>query len=87
MGTGSATSLQPGCDIPGVAREPITCRYADRFGTPAACGAFDLDHHQRAAEAGVCCVVLAFDLDGHDNEIPAPTGPDWPDFTPGVAGE
>lgn len=63
--------------------EPITCRYANRPGWSAACGAFSREHHARAAEAGVCCVVLAFsDLgkdQGHDF---APTGPDWPDFAP-----
>lgn len=40
-------------------KPPIRCRYA-KSGMPAACGAFDLQHREAAAEAGVCCVDLAF---------------------------
>lgn len=60
---------------------PITCRYADRPGRAGACGAFDTEHHARAAALNVCCVDLAFhDVD--DLEV-VPTGADdWPPFTP-----
>ncbi len=60
---------------------PIVCRSS----LAAACGGFDRDHHTRASEAGLCCMVLAFrdvanDLDDHD--VSAPTSPDWPTFEP-----
>jgi hypothetical protein len=59
----------------------IACRYANRPGWPAGCGAFDLGHRERSAEAGVCCVVLAF-ADVGQQEPQAPSGGDWPDFAP-----
>lgn len=43
-------------------KPPIVCRYKDRPGWSAACGAFTLQHREQAAAAGVCCVTLAFDL-------------------------
>jgi hypothetical protein len=59
---------------------PITCRYAGI--KAAACGAFDTEHHARAGAAGVCCVTLAFaDVSDHQ-DVSAPTGPDWPPFSP-----
>ena len=53
---------------------PISCRYADLPGRAAACGAFDTEHHARAAEAGLCCATLAF--------TGTPVDPDWPPFAP-----
>jgi len=57
VGTGSFPILAPGSDKH---REAIACRYASRLDVGAACGAFSLEHHARAAQAGVCCVTLAF---------------------------
>ena len=66
--------------------QPITCRYAGRKGRVAACGAFESEHHARAADLGLCCVDAAFrdlDLDQGDEELhTAPTSPDWPVFQP-----
>jgi len=59
---------------------PIVCRYANRPGRAGACGAFDTEHHARAAALSVCCVELAFhDVD--DQEV-TPAAADWPPFAP-----
>ena len=59
----------------------IRCRYADLPGRAAACGAFDTEHHARAAEAGLCCATLAFTgTDQDDLDVSAPVDPDWPPF-------
>lgn len=81
VGTGSAPIVGQTGDIPAT---PIRCRYANRSGYVAACGAFDAEHHTRAAEAGLCCVDLAFREVGHDHDqaVNAPAGADWPPFDP-----
>ena len=50
------------------------------------CGAFDGDHHEAAAEAGVCCRALAAP-DGYSEAPPvmAPTAGGWPEFSPSDA--
>ena len=65
--------------------DPITCRYASRKDRVAACGAFDAEHHARAAEAGLCCVDFAFRTVTHDLDdqgVSAHKGDDWPPFEP-----
>ena len=59
IGVGSGSSLPTTADS---AAPVIVCRYAGVSGAVSACGAFDVQHRAEASRAGVCCVVLAFDL-------------------------
>ena len=64
---GATASVRAGSDKH---RESIKCRYDGRPGYSAACGAFSREHHQHAAELGLCCVDAAFRLD----DLDAPPG-------------
>ena len=82
QGSGSGASVPPTGDN---SAPSITCRYASRKDRVAACGAFDAEHHRRAAEMAVGCVELAFSDVGQrqdDRDVSAPASPDWPDFEP-----